>query len=220
MAQSVVAIFVQVSSVMSLLAANELVDARIAEFKSDLSRLTPVEIARKHIVFGDCAVLPPNKYFQLRQVVASQFHIHPNNVLIVGSGKLGFSIAPGKRYKEFGDQSDLDVVIVSRRLFEAIWEDLYRYYSEGGWWERELEFTTYLFRGWIRPDKLPPDHRFEFARKWWSFFDELSVSREYTAARVRGAIYKSWYFLEAYQTIAIADCVRDLRGREGDQHED
>ena len=204
---------------MSPAKANDVVETRLAEFKSDLSRLSPLEIARKHIVFGDCAVLPNEKYFQLRQVVSSKFRVHPNDVLVVGSGKLGFSIAPGKRYKTFGDQSDLDVVIVSRALFDTIWEDLYRYSNTGGYWEKEQEFATYLFRGWIRPDKLPPDHRFVFARDWWRFFNDLSASRDYAGVRISGAIYMNWLFLESYQTIAIADCARTVQCYKGDRNE-
>lgn len=190
--------------------------SRLEEFKSDLTRMTPLQIVRKHVVFGDCAAMSQQDYFQLRQAVSAKFDLHPNNVLVVGSGKLGFSIAPNKRYKLFGDRSDLDVVIVSDTLFDSVWRDLYRYSSTVGYWEREDEFRKFLFRGWIRPDKLPPDQHFEFSKLWWEFFNDLSASREYSASRVVGAIYRSWDFLESYQTIAINGCVRALPRRIGE----
>ncbi len=187
---------------------------RIRKFKSDLMQLDPVTIARKYIVLGDCAVIANDKYFKLRQIVSSKFDLHPNEVLVVGSGKLGFSIAPKKRYRAFGNTSDLDVVIVSDILFDTVWKDVHRYFTTGGYWEHQNEFIKFLFRGWVRPDKLPPDQRFDFARHWWDLFNELSASEEFSAARVRGAIYRSWHFLESYQVIAISDCVNALKNEE------
>lgn len=187
---------------------------RIRKFKYDLTRRTSLDIARRHIFFGDCAVISSDEYFKLRTAVATEFGLHPNDVLVVGSAKLGFSIAPHKRYRAFGDSSDLDVVIVSKGLFDTVWQDLHRYSTQGGYWEKSADFKQYLFRGWIRPDKLPPDQNFDFARIWWTFFNRLSVSRQYSAARVTGAIYQSWYFLESYQTGAVDGCAEHLPDHE------
>ena len=199
--------------------ANRDFQTRIDVFKRDLASYDAIDIARRHIIFGECAVMSPDDYFRLRTTIARKFDIHPNNVLIVGSAKLGFSIAPHKRYRAFCDESDLDVVIISERFFDLVWIDLHRYFTEGGYWEHSDEFREYLFRGWIRPDKLPPDQHFPFGREWWDFFNALSASREFTTARIRGAIYKNWYFLESYQRITIAGCARELQVSEGTNHE-
>ena len=195
-------------------------DAQIKSFKSDLAKLPPLEIARRYIIFGDCAVIPSGTYFELRSIISQKYNIHPNDVLVVGSAKLGFSIAPSKRYREFCDTSDLDVVIISPKLFASVWQDLHRYFEKGGYWENKSEFTQYLFRGWIRPDKLPPDQHFPFARDWWSFFNSLSASRRFSNNRVTGAIYQNWYFLESYQTIAISQCADELNDNERISNED
>jgi hypothetical protein len=155
-------------------------------------------------------VIQPDEYFRLRSAVAAKYGLHPNDVLVVGSGKLGFSIAPKKRYRHFLDSSDLDVVIISERLFDIVWQDVHRYFDQGGYWEHADDFRTYLFRGWIRPDKLPPDHKFPFGKAWWEFFNALSASRDFSISRIRGAIYRNWYFLEAYQELAISECARQL----------
>ncbi len=69
------------------------IQARIEKFKSDL-HLPTVAVIRKHIIFGDCWVFGNDKYYELKADVAEHFHVHPNEVLVVGSAKLGFSIAP------------------------------------------------------------------------------------------------------------------------------
>jgi hypothetical protein len=47
----------------------------------------------------------PPRYYSLKAAVAEQFQIHPNEIIVVGSAKLGFSIAPTKRYRAFGETS-------------------------------------------------------------------------------------------------------------------
>ncbi len=182
----------------------------IKKFKSDLNLYDPLDIVRRHIVFGECAVITSEEYFDLRSYVAEKFQEHPNNVLVVGSGKLGFSVAPTKRYQLFGDRSDIDVVIVSERLFNYVWSDLLRYEIGGGDWEKREKFKRYLFQGWIRPDKLPPDQNFEFAKSWWEFFNELSASEKIANFKISGAIYQGWHFLESYQSIAIHACKQEV----------
>ena len=56
-------------------------------------------IVDRHIIFGDCYILDKDSYFDLKEQVADHFEIHPPQVVMVGSGKLGFSIAHPKRYR-------------------------------------------------------------------------------------------------------------------------
>ena len=195
---------------MSLNLNEEDILTRLEAFKCDLANQEPIDIVRKHIVFGECAVISPDKYFFLRDTVAKKFSLHPNDVLVVGSAKLGFSIAPDKKYRIFGDNSDIDVAIISSHFFELIWKDLHRFISQQRYWQGQNDFNKFLFRGWIRPDILPSDHGFEFAKEWWEFFNKLSVSREFDVVRIRGGIYKDWHFLESYQMIAINKCINQM----------
>src|SRR6266568_8267073 len=91
---------------------DEKIQQRIDKFKSDL-RMDISRIIRKHIIFGDCWVFDNEKYFDLRAHVADNFNIHPSEVLVVGSARMGFSVAPRKRYQPFHDSSDIDIAIVS-----------------------------------------------------------------------------------------------------------
>ena len=145
--------------------------------------------------------------------MSDQFGIHPKEVVVVGSGKLGFSIKGDKRYQHFGDESDIDIAIVSGVLFDQIWSEVFRYRVGGAFWPEERDFKNYLFRGWLRPDKLPPDDSFEYGRKWWRFLRQLETDGLYGPYKIRAGIYKSWHFLESYQTANVRGCRGDL----GDQ---
>ena len=186
------------------------IDSRIVAFKNDLSQIKPLHAVRKHIIGGNCAIISDNSYFELRQEVSERFDVHTNEVLVVGSSKLGFSIAPRKRYRHFSETSDIDVVVVSDVLFDTAWKRVHQYWLDGGYWENAGEFKKYLFRGWIRPDKLPDEVTFDFALEWWEFFNSLTSSGKYSAYKIAGALYKNWYFLESYQLKGVCECVNDL----------
>jgi len=80
------------------------VEKHIISFKEDLNNLTSSEVVQKRIIFGDCVIINSGAYHQLRAKVSAKFGIHANEVVVVGSAKLGFSIAPQKRYQPFGDK--------------------------------------------------------------------------------------------------------------------
>jgi hypothetical protein len=190
------------------------VQSRIERFKADLPRLPISSIVRKHITFGDSYILDPDDYFDLKAEVAEHFEIHPSEVIVVGSGKLGFSIVNEKRYRHFGEGSDLDVAIISPDLFEKIWQSVYDYRNEVGYWARENEFKNYLFRGWIRPDMLPPSSKFSLCKDWWDFFRSLAVQRKYGPYKIAAGLYRSWHFLENYQSICVMGCASGLEAEE------
>ena len=183
---------------------------RLSQFKEDLGLLSPIQIVRKHIIFGECCVLSQHEYFDLRSKVADHFRLHPNEVLVVGSTKLGFSIVPNKQYHLFRDTSDIDVALVSSTLFDEFWEQVFRYKYEGSYWPEYNDFVHYFFRGWIRPDKLPRSPMFPLRENWWNFFQTITNSGRYGGYNIRGGLYKSLFFLENYQKICIQACINNL----------
>jgi hypothetical protein len=119
-------------------------------------------IVQKYIVHGTPYIFnnDEDKYFDLKREIAANFSEHYNNVHMVGSAKLGFSIAPRKLWRPFSIESDIDIVIVSTKLFEKLWEGIHelnigltdRTRSEDRYYQR---FLNYFFKGWIRPDLFP-----------------------------------------------------------------
>lgn len=116
----------------SLLIDESKIEERLERFRNDLSSLPWPLMVQKHITFGDCFILDESKHFEIKADLAQEFRIHHSEVMIVGSGKLGFSIADGKRYKPFGESSDIDLAIVSGRLFDDVWRDTFDYWVKNG----------------------------------------------------------------------------------------
>lgn len=179
------------------------INERLLEFRRDLSLLEPIRIVQKHITFGEAQVLSRQQHFELRTRIATHFAIHPHEVIIVGSAKLGFSVKPSRRYGYFADTSDIDVAIVSETLFCREWSSLRSFVDSGGYWENQKRFQSKFFDGWIRPDLLPGDSHTP-ARTWWTFFRELTS--QLGTYKVNAGIYHDWHCLERYQTRAVAEC--------------
>ena len=182
------------------------IQERIDRFRDDLLELSVPIMVQKHITYGDCFALDQMRYFDLKAEVSNEFKIHPSQVLMVGSGKLGFSIVNDKRYRPFGDTSDIDIALVCHTLFDKIWLDVFNYKQDGSYWPEFDKFRKYLFKGWIRPDKLPPAQMFEFSRHWWEFFRSITSSSRYGSYQIRAGLYKSWYYLESYQSQCVIEC--------------
>jgi hypothetical protein len=84
-----------------------MIEERIAAFRADLRQKQVHELVQRHITSGECFTMVAEAYFDLRNRIANQFQIHFSGVVVVGSAKLGFSIAPDKRYRAFGETSDI-----------------------------------------------------------------------------------------------------------------
>jgi hypothetical protein len=174
------------------------VQERIARFQSDLLSSTVANTVQRHITFGEAHILDKDSYFGLKCEVAGHFALNPHDVVMVGSGKLGFSIVANKRYRPFTDTSDIDLAIINPGLFDQLWVEVFDYQNQVGYWPDEAAFSKYLFRGWIRPDKLPPSKTFRTSEQWFNFFRELSASGRYGPYKLAAGLYRSMHFMETY----------------------
>lgn len=186
------------------------IERRIADFRDDLSTRTTSYMIRYYTTFGTPQVIDRLQYFDLKSSIADHFDIHPSEVIMVGSAKLGFSIKPDKRYVAFGEESDIDMAIVSPNLFDRIWLEVLKYSQSNDmrYFQKKQEFQDYLFRGWIRPDKLPQGRSFQIAQDWWGFFRNLTHKQ--ASYKITGGLYKSWYHFEWYQSLAVDACKQSL----------
>lgn len=73
---------------------------------------------------------PSEEYDSFKSYIAGKFDLPFNNVAIVGSAKLGFSIAPDNNLSMFrvkdsseAKASDIDLVLVSSSYFNIFWEE-------------------------------------------------------------------------------------------------
>ena len=182
-------------------------EAARAVFQADLASHDTRRVVQMHITTGSCLAITPSQYAELRQRVADHFAVNATTeVLVVGSAKIGFSVAPSQRWKVFDDASDVDVAIVSASLYRELWGELAAFERNGGQWLRRPDFLTYKLQGWIRPDLLPPSKDLALADQWFEFFRELTRDGVCGDYKIAAGLYFDVDFLESYQERAVALC--------------
>lgn len=162
---------------------------------------------------------------QFRSAIARSTQLTLNEVFIVGSAQVGFSIKPTAQLREFDslfkttsrqrDKSDVDVAIVSAKYFDRVHEDLYKltkgfstewkynaYYPDEGRMAHfgvkraDAQLYQYLAKGWLRPDFAPNDFKFDFR-------EEADMWARRLDRKVSVGIYREWRYLKEYQLIAF-----------------
>lgn len=106
------------------------IDDRVEKFKANLEGNEHEEvIVQKYILHGTPYIFKDDedKYFDLKREIAINFSEHYSNIHMVGSAKLGFSIAPRKLWKPFTIESDIDIAVVSTKLFENLWGSIHEF---------------------------------------------------------------------------------------------
>ncbi len=199
----------------------------LAEFQTDLVVLTRSEMFTKYVASEACFGLPEIDQGHLRGTIADRFNVDADNVIIVGSAKLGFTLT----YKEaknateedrppfspFSDTSDVDVAIVSDRLFDEMWKHCFEFWHQSGYskgtayWPRGKNFRDYIFRGWMRPDCLPTEASIPLRTEWFEFFRGISNDRLAGDFPIKAGLYRERYFLERYQWQSLDKAYEDWK---------
>ena len=198
----------------------------LEQMKADLVSLDERQFYLKHIVRSD------NWYFEnvlncskeelakvsddFRMTISESLGISFNSIMLVGSGKIGYSLSPtDKLFSPFcvdGDArkaSDLDVAIISSDLFHKFWW-LFRksYASKYNSWYKNYIYNG-IYRGYINEKWIDA---VDGCRREWSevsaaskrkLTDKLFIQHEITYR-----IYRSWEDFEEYNLKNIAKIKR------------
>lgn len=123
-----------------------------------------------------------------RNEVSGELGVPAANVRIVGSARLGFSLKPGTNLRNYGDKSDVDVIVINANLFDYVWLSLLEAaYPRppttslvGGWLQ---ERRDEVYTGWINPLQIRLDRRIfgakaepvlSFNSRWFNIFKRVS----------------------------------------------
>lgn len=183
-------------------------DGRVAAFRAVVASGTDSRaVVEEHLLHAACVAVDDSQHFQLKSRIAAEFNIQAvTDVFVVGSSKLGFSIAPSKRYREFKESSDVDVAIVNHSLYQRIWHEVDEYRRVGSDWPKRVKFEQYLALGWIRPDMLPSSPVFQVANDWFEFFRKMQAERVAGPLKIAAGLYHDMEFLLRYQIQAVDAC--------------
>lgn len=172
-----------------------------------------LRIVRKYIIHGIPYVFKnnANRYYDFREQIANHWHVGFQEVLILGSGKLGYSY---HKDSVFSDESDIDVAIVNQSLFECFYLEIrnFQYRLESGletltsYEKTEYKrFQSYMIKGWMRPDILPAKITGKLSKdEWFSYFKSISYDNNLAGNyKVSAGLFKSFDYMEYYYTNSI-----------------
>ncbi len=196
--------------------------------KKDLLTLSPNDFYMRHILksrnwyFSEYLHIPDNEIIDkidlFKEIVSSIFDISFHSVQIVGSAKVGYSLSEKKILKPFHEEtadsesSDIDVAIVSERLFSKIWDqlrDIKDVYLNGLYYKN---LSKSIYKGFINEKDLL---RFEEMKKLWSgIIDSSNIKLQDELSFVHPIsyrIYRYWDDLEDYQVYSISKASKKLK---------
>jgi hypothetical protein len=182
----------------------------ISEFKEILLSQPLDEVVMRLIFRGSPYAFQDqsNAMTILHNHLRNNLGIQPQNIVVVGSGKTGFSLNPETFPRQFSDESDIDVVVVDEALFDRVWTTILKWHyprrlsglasSDRGWaGDRKKD----VYWGWIHPDRITftgltfPDilkPLRDFSSKWFNTFKKLSLYEEFAGRNVNGRLYRTW----------------------------
>lgn len=158
------------------------------------------------------------QYDKFKKYVAKKLGVHYNNIGIAGSAKLGFSLNPTKNFRNFNDTSDVDIIIVSQRLFNEFWKQyLYDSYNLTTRIENIQYVTFCIFRKYLTLDYFRNNAYFnEWQRVTNGFEKDIQLHFQINN-EIHYRIFESWDSVKMYYVSSI----NKLRGlEEGDYNED
>ncbi len=168
--------------------------------------------------FSGCPLI----YESIRSWLAARSNVHPKEINITGSARLGFSLASGKYPKKFDSKSDLDFNIVSEKLFEVLQDEFSRFrefYRESKihprnereksfWNDNTSNLPRNLALGFIDINKLPNIDACPMAKNinnsMWMLVEKLKKTEN--SPVVKGAsvrVYRNWNCLSDRLTLNL-----------------
>lgn len=170
-------------------------------------------------VFRNCPAL----YESIRGWLGATIGVHPKLITLIGSSRLGYSLAPAPRYgNPFNAESDLDFSVVSSSLFEhcsntfQAWKEDYQNeivrpanaMEEKYWSCNVAEVPRNLGRGFIDPWKIPLRPQYRIAQQlhqaMWGVTVRLKLSSsnvQVKKASIR--VFRDWHAFVSQHSINL-----------------
>lgn len=198
----------------------------IEEIKANLEKQTEKQFYTEYIIKS------PNWYFEnelgnsleesirvsddVKLIISENFKISFNSVMMVGSGKIGYSLSPKKLFQPFNNDekvrkvSDLDFAIISSELFNEYWMK-FRKSFKYQYRDTYLHIYQDLYRGYINERNIVT---VDGCRRDWNELVSSSKKELLTKFFIKNEIsfrvYRSWEDFEDYNMQNIKDIKRSL----------
>lgn len=179
--------------------------ASIEQLRTTLLTLEPSDFVSRYVLEPVPFVFDGNMqaWIAWKTNLAKQLDVDPREIVLTGSGSVGFSLNPRKLLKAFGAESDLDVGVISRHYFDMAWWTLRRYNPLFGGASRartkafNQHRAGYIFDGSIATDQVLS--LLPFGVEWQRALDYMGRIDPTSGRDVKLRIYRDFESLRGYQ---------------------
>ena len=144
------------------------------------------------------------QYDKFKKYIAQKLGVHYNNIGIAGSAKLGFSLNPTKNFKTFNDRSDIDIIIVSQKLFIEFWEQYLRDSYNPTTRINNMHHVSFcVFRKYMTLDSFRNNEYYnDWLRKTGGFEKDIQLHFQ-IENEIHYRIFESWDSVKMYYMSSI-----------------
>lgn len=196
------------------------------EIKNDLLNIDTKQFYMKHIVrtenwyFENVLNIPPTNIIKavddFKIIVSTSLGVSYNSIMMVGSGKTGYSLSPSKKFKKFTlepdaeDKSDIDIAIISLPIFDKFWKTFRDAYNITNKWVYKY-ISREIYRGYINERNI---NEIEQCRVIWKDISNEATRKlkqnMYFKHDINYRLYRSWEDFEEYNIESINDLKRSI----------
>lgn len=192
----------------------------VEELKEFIANNTEREIYNKFLVGQDVWYFrefikddnPFLYYDNFKRLIAANLGVHFNNISIIGSAKTRYSFAPKKGFREFNENSDFDIVLVSPELFNDFWTSFYDI-SGQQLLANYSGITSDIFRKFVSIKETAPNYNNTTLKNWQTRITRFRtiLQLEYKIySEINFRIYANWAAMENYHLRGIAKLKKTL----------
>lgn len=145
------------------------------------------------------------EYFdKFKKYVSNKLNVHYNDIGIAGSAKLGFSLSPEKNYKLFDDSSDIDIIVVSQKLFNEFWKQYLKDSYNPTTRIRNINYVSFcIFRKFLTLDYFRNnDYYNNWQKKTGDFEKDIQLQFQ-IGNDIHYRIFESWDSVKMYYISSI-----------------
>ena len=193
----------------------------IEKYKEDLVNMKLEDVYTRYVLGGEVWYFKEkfgeqwfDKYNEFKIFISKKLGVHYNDIAIAGSAKTGFSLNPSKGYRAFGENSDIDIIIISQPLFYRFWNA----YLKDSYSEVRVNKYLYvcqcIFRKFITFDgfKKGNEEFSDWEKQTRGFEKDLQLCYG-IAHDIHYRIYESWEAAQMYYISGMKKSLLELEDR-------
>lgn len=159
------------------------------------------------------------RYFEFLYDAANLLDVSPHNVMFAGSSRLGFSLNPSKKkdrfLKDFYEDSDIDLVVVSPYLFEFFMREFTKANYRIGHLTKKEELGKKLLKGFFDFYHFTNLNQIylDWIKKTGSFQRDLQKKFD-IQYDINYRIFNDWLSVELYYTNSLKNAKELIKRQE------